>query len=190
MSELLKVENLSIGYKKVLQKDLNFDVSEGTIILIKGRNGSGKSTLIKTLNGDKKPLKGLVRWGVHHRCVATLPQLVSHEFPLSMTLGEILNTFDLADETKDLLQPRLLNRLFNDASGGEKQKALILSRLQKGIDFLILDEPFNHMDNAAITEIANFLSDLIERRILKGLAIISHVAVNINSAKVVEVELM
>ena len=190
MSELLKVENLSIGYQKVLQKDLAFSVHEGSVLVIKGRNGSGKSTLIKTLNGDKRPLKGNVKWKLHRKSITTLPQLVSHEFPLSITLGEILDTFELTEETKSHLPANLRDRLFNDASGGEKQKTLILSRIQEGIDFLILDEPFNHMDKAAISEILDFLCELIDKKLLKALAIISHVSVDIKLPQVVEVELI
>lgn len=190
MNDLLSVSNLSIGYKKAIQKNLNFSVEEGGVLFIKGRNGSGKTTLIKTLFGDKKPLEGNVYWSVDKKEVAILPQLVTHEVSLSVTLGEILDCFLLKEEVKDIIPEELKKRRFNDASGGERQKALILTRLRQGISFLILDEPFNHMDTKAIGEVLDFLSHLLDEKIIKGIILISHVAVDFDQHKVVEVELL
>jgi len=191
VSKLLSVQNLSIGYgKKILQEGLNFNISVGGILFVRGRNGAGKSTLIKTLCGERKSLAGRIDWKINKREVAVLPQLVSHEFPLSVTLGEILDSFELSREVSNLIPSELKDRRFNDASGGEKQKALILTRLRKGISFLILDEPFNHMDKKAIKEVLDFLSILIKQKIIKGMVLISHVSVDFQEHDLSEVQLI
>jgi zinc/manganese transport system ATP-binding protein/zinc transport system ATP-binding protein len=189
MNQLLSVNNLSIGHKNILQKNLNFSVSEGEILFIKGRNGAGKSTLIKTLCREIKLKAGEINWSLKKNEITTLPQLVTHDFPLSVTLGEVLLSFDIADDVINLLSHELRNRRFNDASGGEKQKALILSRLHNGVRFLILDEPFNHMDKKAINEVLEFLNVLMNNKVLKGIILISHVSVDFDNSKLTELEL-
>ncbi len=175
MSTLLNVEKLSIGYSKVLQENLDFQVNEGEILNIKGRNGSGKSTLIKTLLNQIPPIQGEINWTLNKKSVSFLPQIVNHDFPLAITLGEILELFELPSEVKEIYLSNLLNRKFNDASGGEKQKTLILTRLSKGVDFLILDEPFNHLDKKATLEVMNFINNLVSNKIIKGIILISHI---------------
>jgi ABC-type Mn2+/Zn2+ transport system ATPase subunit len=189
VSKLLEVSNLSIGYQKPLQENLNFSISDGEILLINGRNGAGKSTLIKTLCHEKKPLKGNIKWELSKKEFAVLPQLVSHEFPISITLGDILQTFELSQDVQDIFSTELKERRFNDASGGEKQKTLILTRLRKSTKLLILDEPFNHMDKNAISEIMDFLSLLMDKKVIRGIILISHASVEFKKYLFTKVEL-
>jgi len=189
MSNLIEVNNLSIGFRSALQKEISFSMNDGEILFVRGRNGAGKSTLIKTLNGDIAPLAGKINWKIKGNQISVLPQVVSHEFPLSITLGEIIDIFEPEESIRSFLSDELHERRFNDASGGERQKTLILSRIQKGIDFLILDEPFNHLDQDACKEMMSFISDLIRSNVIKGIILISHVSVDFDTNKVKELVL-
>ena len=57
---ILKIENLTIGYKKALVEDINLEIEKGRLIFLLGENGSGKSTLMKTLFKIIPPLKGKI----------------------------------------------------------------------------------------------------------------------------------
>jgi zinc/manganese transport system ATP-binding protein/zinc transport system ATP-binding protein len=190
MESLIKVKDLSIGYKSPLQTNLSFDLNEGEILFIRGRNGSGKSTLIKTLCGSLRTLGGSISWSVGPKKISLLPQVVSHELPLSITLGEILNLFNEDQKIKDLLASNLHTRRFIDASGGEKQKTIILSRINQDTDVLILDEPFNHLDQKASKEMMSFISSLIQSKVIKGVILISHIDIDFDELKVKEVQLL
>ena len=49
---ILSVNNLSIEYnKKIVVKDINFDLPNGKILAIVGESGSGKSTILKAIAG-------------------------------------------------------------------------------------------------------------------------------------------
>jgi zinc/manganese transport system ATP-binding protein/zinc transport system ATP-binding protein len=187
MTSLIDVKKLSIGFQYPLQKDLNFSLNEGEILFVRGRNGSGKSTLIKTLCKNIKSLSGTVNWNIDLSKVSLLPQIVSHEFPLSITLGEILDLFNPKQVAKGLLSEHLYSRRFNDASGGERQKTLILTRLKSNTEILILDEPFNHLDQNASKEMVEFISKLIESKVIKGVILISHVDVEFENLNAKEV---
>jgi iron complex transport system ATP-binding protein len=52
MSELLKIENLTLGFgEKVIFRNINASEENGSFIALIGSNGRGKSTLLKTLAG-------------------------------------------------------------------------------------------------------------------------------------------
>lgn len=56
---IIEIKNLSHSYgPKVIYKDLNLNIKEGSIYGILGKNGVGKSTLINILMGYLKPKKG------------------------------------------------------------------------------------------------------------------------------------
>jgi ATPase subunit of ABC transporter with duplicated ATPase domains len=47
-----------------------------------------------------------------------------------------------------LLGREILSRPWNSASGGERQRALLTRIFLSGAKVLVLDEPFNHLDQA------------------------------------------
>jgi iron complex transport system ATP-binding protein len=52
MAELLKIENLTLGFgEKVIFRDINVSEENGRFVALAGSNGRGKSTLLKTLAG-------------------------------------------------------------------------------------------------------------------------------------------
>lgn len=63
-SEILSLENLSVGYdksskkKKVILENINLKAQEGDLIAILGENGAGKSTLMRSIAGLQKILTG------------------------------------------------------------------------------------------------------------------------------------
>ena len=51
---LIHIDNMAIGHgKKILYKDVSFDIHAGDCIMLCGANGSGKTTLLKALAGRK-----------------------------------------------------------------------------------------------------------------------------------------
>lgn len=58
---LIKVENLNFEYpKKEILKNINFEITEGSITALVGPNGAGKTTLLRCLTNLEVPMSGRV----------------------------------------------------------------------------------------------------------------------------------
>lgn len=149
--DALFVKDLVFGYDKPLG-EISLAVERGQKIGVIGSNGTGKSTLLKTITGLIPPLSGDVRFGVKTRVgyfdqtiAATKSELsvledFRAEFP-ELNDGEIRKTLG-----GFLLSGDDVFKCVNDLSGGEKVRLALSKIFRRRPNFLILDEPTNHMD--------------------------------------------
>lgn len=149
--EVLNVSNLEVGYDKVLST-VNFIASRGDKIGIIGGNGLGKSTFLKTIVGEIPPLGGEFHTGLRvdigyfHQQMASYTsekQVIDDywdEFP-TLTQTEIRN-----DLGAFLFSGDEVFKKVSMLSGGEKVRLALCKLLKRRPNFLILDEPTNHMD--------------------------------------------
>ena len=164
VNDVLSVRNLAIGYDKVLS-EVSFDIKRGEHIGIIGGNGLGKSTLLKTLVGALPSLGGefviggSIKIGYFDQQMAqysssdTVLEDFRNEFPsyddfqARSALGAFLFTGDDVFKTVDML------------SGGERVRLALCKIFGKKPNFLILDEPTNHMDILSKEALEDLLVD-------------------------------
>lgn len=149
---VLKVQNLDIGYSKSITPPINLEVKRHDRIAIIGPNGIGKSTLIKTIAQKIPALGGNIVYGSNIQ-IGYYDQKQA-EFTSNMTiLDYVWNQYSHMPE-KDirtilgrfLFTQEEVKKVINDLSGGEKARLqLALLMLEKN-NVLILDEPTNHLD--------------------------------------------
>ena len=149
--DALFVKDLVFGYDKPLG-EISLAVERGQKIGVIGSNGTGKSTLLKTITELIPPLSGDVRFGVKTRVgyfdqtiAATKSELsvledFRAEFP-ELNDGEIRKTLG-----GFLLSGDDVFKCVKDLSGGEKVRLALSKIFRRRPNFLILDEPTNHMD--------------------------------------------
>ncbi|PCQ19480.1 ABC transporter ATP-binding protein [Klebsiella pneumoniae] len=150
--DVLKVQNLDIGYSKSITPTINLEVKRHDRIAIIGPNGIGKSTLIKTIAQKIPALGGNIVYGSNIQ-IGYYDQKQA-EFTSNMTiLDYVWNQYAHMPE-KDirtilgrfLFTQEEVKKVINDLSGGEKARLqLALLMLEKN-NVLILDEPTNHLD--------------------------------------------
>ncbi len=185
-SSTLVVEHLRKQFKKrVVVKDVSFDVKSNEVIGLLGPNGAGKTTSFYMVAGllasdggdiylDGVNIKGLP---IHKRAqlgLGYLPQEASifRQMTVAENVRAILELKDLtAKEIKHEVD-RLLNSLNIDhlrdvnamaLSGGERRRCEIARALANYPRFILLDEPFAGVDPIAVSDIQkviNFLKDL------------------------------
>lgn len=150
--EVLFAQNIEIGYDKPLSK-LNFRISRGDRIGIVGGNGLGKSTLLKTIVGKTPLLAGKIKFGINVEIGYFDQQSATNNIANETVLDSFLNEFPEEDtqNARRILgmfcfsQDEVFKNL-RELSGGERVRLELCKILQKHPNFLILDEPTNHMD--------------------------------------------
>jgi ATPase subunit of ABC transporter with duplicated ATPase domains len=165
----LEIKGLSKSYDdlKVIQ-NFSAGISRGEKIAIIGRNGAGKTTMLKSLirnatgfveDSDKKfPIDaGEVIWG-HEVSVGYFAQDHTLSIPHGVKVLEWLHGFD-PKASQEELRGVLGQMLFagDDAlkktealSGGEAARIIFCRLMLQKPNFLILDEPTDHLDLESI----------------------------------------
>lgn len=151
---VLEVNDVSHKYDgRPIFQDICLSLERGEKVALVGQNGSGKSTLLRIIAGIEQPHTGTIRMG--HNVLFdyfaqehaeklntrnTVLQEIESVAPLSMTphtrhiLGAFLFSGDDVFKGVHVL------------SGGEKSRLSLAKMLLKPTNFLILDEPTNHID--------------------------------------------
>ena len=171
---VLSTKDLIIGQGDFKKSVHDLVVMKGELIHIKGPNGSGKSTLLKTISGRIHSKNGTIKTS---SVITYIPQSSENEIVLPLTLGEWLDCFQ-AKIPSNILTADTLNKRWRDASGGERQKVSLLAKIQSVGSILLLDEPFNHVDENGKVETEKFISTLLAENFLCAVIIVSHQGLN------------
>lgn len=148
---VFEAEHLKIGYDEVLF-EISLRLKRGQKIGIIGDNGVGKTTFLKVVAGLEEPMDGRFSLGnntcmgyfdQHSANISSAKSVVEHfhelfpamaEKDVRKTLGEYLFSGEAAAKKID------------DLSGGEKARLILCELLTSRPNFMVLDEPTNHMD--------------------------------------------
>lgn len=154
-------------------KDINYTFKQGNIYGLIGKNGSGKTMLLKAMSGFLRPSNGKV-------IVNDQELYLKEEFPKDMgvmignceyikdmtgkdnlkylasllkkidddRINEVIDIVNLTDEKDKLVKKYSL---------GMKQKLGIAQAIMEYPKILLLDEPFNGIDNESVSKIKKYL---------------------------------
>ncbi|MCF6340025.1 MAG: ATP-binding cassette domain-containing protein [Sulfurimonas sp.] len=145
-------------------KNINLKFNPDEKVALIGGNGVGKTTLLKIIMEEMKPSGGEVHWGATIEN-SYFPQDTADTISGNGTLYDWLRAFD---PKRDIAEIRncLGRMLFNgeqqeksvvSISGGEKHRMMLSKMMLEGGNFLILDEPSNHLDLEAIVALGEAL---------------------------------
>ena len=151
VKDVLSVKGLEIGYTSVLSS-VDLEMKRGDRVGIIGGNGLGKSTFIKTLIGDVKPFSGEFKFGPRVSIGYFDQQMALYSSP-DTVLADFLKAFPAMTEfeARSALGAFLFSgedvfKTVDMLSGGERVRLSLCKIFKKRPNFLILDEPTNHMD--------------------------------------------
>lgn len=147
-------EHLKIGYDRPIM-EITMRIRRGQKIGILGKNGVGKTTFLKTAAGLCPPISGdyqignQITIGYFDQNSAQIQSDKTvlehfHELFPSMTEKDVRQTLGAY-----LFGGKDAAKKVSSLSGGEKSRLVLAELLQSRPNFLILDEPTNHMDVAA-----------------------------------------
>ena len=149
---VLALDDLSIGYgESVLLAHLNQALTYGEHCVLIGPNGCGKSTLLRTITGKLPALAGRARLGP-----SVVPGFMTQEQEeLVPTLAVLQNLQNIAAMNETSARAFLHKFLFSgdeallpvsQCSFGMRSRLALACLVAKGCNFLLLDEPLNHLD--------------------------------------------
>ena len=172
------------GEKDILQ-GFNATVCQGEFVGLIGPNGTGKSTLLKCLSGLLPVKSGVITleekdntsYTQRERAqmIAVVPQ--SFDIDYDFTVEDIVmmgrNPYlsyrtkesqnDYAIVTEAMRATKTLNfrkRLYNNLSGGEKQRVIIARAIAQEPDIILLDEPTSALDIHHQIEVMELIRNL------------------------------
>lgn len=174
-SILLKRVSYATDAKEIL-RGVSLAVAEGDCFCLFGENGAGKSTLFKIIAGELKPDEGSVHHTGHLR-FTMVPQEFHPHTPeetidgYTERVAGVQYMKKVAELSKRLGYPTARHgTVATSALSGGQQKIVALSvALAQKPDFLLLDEPENHLDIVSRAELVDMLAEFGG-----GLLLVSH----------------
>lgn len=173
----IEFKNVSKKFDKtVVIKNTNIIFNSGKIYGLYGRNGSGKSVLMKMICGFYIPTTGEILYD-------NVNLNLKNEYPDSLRaviekptffpdltgyenlkiLAEIQNKISDREILESLEIVNLLDekdKKYSKYSIGMKQKLSIAQAIMENPKILILDEPFNGIEDKTVKKIINYLKEL------------------------------
>lgn len=179
----IEVKNLSKKFRsKEVVKNVNITFEEGNIYGIIGKNGSGKSVFLKILCAFYMPTSGeILQDGIDYiknntfpkstRALIENPEFISNltgyeNLKLLAAIQDICDDNNIIKTLKDVNLFEEKDKQYKEYSLGMKQKLGIAQVLMEDPKVLILDEPFNGVDDESILLIKKELKRIKKDRII------------------------
>lgn len=176
---MIECKNISFSYSNTQSpvfKDLNCRFEFGKHYMIQGDHGSGKSTLLKLI-GLIHSFDGLLTGDVLHFVpqsrIAYVSDWVEGEYVYDNVYQEMFAVMRLLGYPKENIEAQILLILeyfqithlkdlpISQLSKGQKQYCKLIKVLAtKQYDYVCLDEPFVHLDQAHQTIVLQYLSQI------------------------------
>lgn len=189
---VVRLRHVSAGYgDQTALRDVDLEISRGSLLAIFGPNGGGKTTLLKLIAGILEPWSGTVEVlgaaaGVEAKRIAYVPQaeLVDWSFPVSVwnvammgrypRLGPLRQPGRADHDAVEVALRRVgmmesAKTQIGALSGGQRRRAFLARAIAADADLYLLDEPVTGVDVPTQED----LMDLLAREAEAGRTVIA-----------------
>ncbi len=168
--QVVDLENVTVRFDgKAVLDDITWIIGPGDRYGIVGGNGAGKTTLLRTICGEQKSSRGVVKIGQTVRFAVLSQHLESLVELGSDRVREVVARYSRRTmlDGKEMTPAQLLERLgFSkadlnepvcDLSGGQKRRLALMLILLDEPNVLVLDEPGNDLDTDMLAAVESLL---------------------------------
>jgi ABC-type bacteriocin/lantibiotic exporter with double-glycine peptidase domain len=182
----VEFEDVGFSYddQSVLNK-VSFKFNKGDFVGITGKSGKGKTTILNLLLGFLKPTKGemlindkpvsfnvIKNYWPFISYVRQQPFLIHDTILRNIVLDEVSQSNKKLDHILEISGVNNfihqsadgLNKMITEngknISGGQQQRIAIARALYKDADIVLLDEPFNELDEVSTLSLLNYFKEL------------------------------
>lgn len=166
-------------------KDINIEIPEGKLVILKGRSGSGKTTLLNILSALDAPSKGEVwfggerlsqlgekqkenlrrqKMGFVFQSVALIPVMSAYEnmeFALRLSGYEGNHDVRIRELMERVGLSKRMHHMANQLSGGEQQRVAIARAVGHHPSVIFADEPTGALDTEAGLAVVRLFKELV-----------------------------
>ena len=180
---MIKIDNITKKYdKKIVFKNVSFEINDNEKLLIIGPSGCGKTTLIRCLNGFEKIDAGKIflngvnikeidevtlksKVGMVFQNFNLFPHLtVGENIALAPRLLKLGSKAEIDKKVRELLtQVHILDKINSypkRLSGGGKQRVAIARALATKPEVILFDEPTSALDPSVVNDLLELLDEL------------------------------
>jgi molybdate transport system ATP-binding protein len=177
---VVEIKDLRIKYQDhVVLKDFNWTVHQGERWALIGKNGVGKTTLFSMIFADhplaysqkiwlfgRRRGSGESIWEIKNRIAYVGPELTSYLAPKSIglsareyiqSINKKLNTVSLNTLIDHFGAQAFIDKPVRSLSSGELQLMLIMNSFLAEKELLLLDEPFQFLDDSQKQNLSRYL---------------------------------
>ena len=175
----IKIENLSKEFKENLVLDnINLAFRSGKIYGVVGNNGSGKTMLLRAVAGLILPTTGeiMIDNKLLHRDISfpermgvliEKPELLNYltgfeNLKFLASVKELISEEDIKEYMRKFSLDPLSKKIVKKYSLGMKQKLGIIQAIMEDQELLVLDEPFNALDENTVKNLRTLLLEYKE----------------------------
>lgn len=149
---------------KEILRNINVEFKSNHIYGIVGEMGSGKSTLLKLIIGVYNPTTGSIIFSDNKRNFCYLDKQIALYGDLTVIENlrfwasvYKINLTKKMEMMKELKIDKIYNKNVNMLSEGNKQLVALACTMMSEAELILLDEPFNYLDNYTKEIIVNIL---------------------------------
>jgi len=170
---MIKLNSISKVLKgHTVLDNISFEFRKGSIYLLKGHNGSGKTMLLRMLCGLISPTSGTItKDELSYGVIIETPSFMEHETARQNLkfLASIQSKIGMPEIEKTIAMLNLsdvIDKKVKKYSLGMKQRLAFCQAIMEDPDVLLLDEPFNALDDEHLAIIVDMIVSMKKDKII------------------------